>query len=171
MKKFIEYISLKSGLTKTEINTVIFVFVTFIIGLIAKSFKENQTVEREKKFNYSTYDSLFNQINIEYEKGLISKKNNEKRVDSQVELSDFSTNKKDSKKNKSTQLELQSIDINNANESVLIKLPGIGQSIAKRIIILREKKGRFNKLNELMEVKGIGSKKFEKIKEYLYIEK
>jgi competence protein ComEA len=171
LKKFIEYISLRTGLTKTEINTVIFVLVTFLIGLVAKNFKEKKNVKTEEKFNYSTYDSLFNTINLDYEKRLVSEKNNEKRVDSQAELSDFSTNKKDSKKNKSSQLELNSIDINTADESVLIELPGVGESIAKRIIMLRKQRGRFNKLNELVDVKGIGSKKFDKIKEYLYIEK
>ena len=171
MKKFIENISLKVGLTKTEINTLIFVFATFIIGLVARTIKKDHNVVSPKKFNYNTYDSLFNRVNQEYEKGLVSNKNNEKRVDSQAELYDFSTNKIDSKKNKSSELKLHSININTVNESVFIKLPGIGQKIARRIILLREKKGRFNRLDELIEVKGIGSKKLENIIKYLYIEK
>jgi len=101
---------------------------------------------------------------------LILNKNKEKRVDSHSELYDFSTNKLDSKKKYPYKLELKSININTANEDILTKLPGIGKSIANRIVKLRKSKGRFSRLEELIEVKGIGDKKLENIKIYLFIE-
>ena len=59
------------------------------------------------------------------------------------------------------------ISINSANLEDLIKLPGIKDGLAKRIIDYRMHNGGFKSLEELMEVKGIGPSKYEKIKEYI----
>lgn len=59
------------------------------------------------------------------------------------------------------------ISINSADLDELITLPGIGSSIAQRIIDYRNTYGSFNNLEELMNVKGIGYGKFNKIKEYI----
>ena len=48
-------------------------------------------------------------------------------------------------------------------------LPGIGEKTAEKIIELRKERGKFNTLEELMNVKGIGEVKFNKIKKFLYI--
>jgi competence protein ComEA len=48
-------------------------------------------------------------------------------------------------------------------------LPGIGEKTAEAILQMREKNGKFRKLEELKKVKGIGEKKFEKIKKYIFI--
>lgn len=59
------------------------------------------------------------------------------------------------------------ISINSATIDELISLPGIGESTANRIIEYRETFGSFINLQDLMNVKGIGTSKFEKIKEYI----
>lgn len=61
----------------------------------------------------------------------------------------------------------QLISINSAPIEVLITLPGIGESIAHKIIDYRETYGSFNSLEELKNVNGIGTKKYEKLKEYI----
>ena len=60
-----------------------------------------------------------------------------------------------------------SIDLNTASAQTLASLPGIGPSIAQRIIEYRDERGPFREAEELMNVKGIGPKKFERIKPYL----
>ena len=55
------------------------------------------------------------------------------------------------------------IDINSANISELENLPGIGKGLALRIKIHREKFGVFQKVEDLLLVKGISDSKFRKI--------
>lgn len=59
------------------------------------------------------------------------------------------------------------ISINNANISELANIPGIGKSIAKKIIDYRNEYGSFIKLEDLMNVNGIGPKKYENIEKYI----
>lgn len=61
------------------------------------------------------------------------------------------------------------ININKSNESELEKIPGIGPSMAKRIIEYRQENGKFRKIEDLQNIKGIGDKTFEKIKSYIKV--
>ena len=56
------------------------------------------------------------------------------------------------------------VNLNTATVADLEKLPGVGPSTAARIIEYREKNGPFKKIEELMNVKGIGEKAFLKLK-------
>jgi competence protein ComEA len=56
------------------------------------------------------------------------------------------------------------INLNTATAADLQKLPGIGASIAARILEYRQKSGGFKKVEELMNVRGIGEKNFLKLK-------
>ena len=58
------------------------------------------------------------------------------------------------------------ININTATEQQLTLLPGIGETIAKRIIEYRTENGNFTTVEDLMKVSGIGEKKFEQMKPY-----
>ncbi len=59
------------------------------------------------------------------------------------------------------------ININYASEKELEDLPGIGPSLAKRIVEYREKNGPFKSLKDLEKVKGIGEKKINQIKDLI----
>lgn len=56
------------------------------------------------------------------------------------------------------------ININTATENMLITLPSIGKTIAKSIIEYRENNGPFTDIAQIKNVKRIGDKTFEKIK-------
>ncbi len=56
------------------------------------------------------------------------------------------------------------VNINTADLDALTTLPGIGKVTAGKIIQYRDKHGKFKAKNELINIKGIGMKKFEKIK-------
>ncbi|MFN4199962.1 MAG: ComEA family DNA-binding protein [Fervidobacterium gondwanense] len=61
------------------------------------------------------------------------------------------------------------IDINTAGIEELQKLPGIGPTKAQEIINYRTKNGPFRSIDEIMNVKGIGKKTFEKMKDMITI--
>jgi competence protein ComEA len=56
------------------------------------------------------------------------------------------------------------VNLNTASQAQLETLPGVGAAAAKRIIEYRDKNGGFRKVEELMNVKGIGEKSFLKLK-------
>ena len=56
------------------------------------------------------------------------------------------------------------LDLNRATEQDFDSLPGIGPKLAERIMEHRQSLGAFHSLDELREVKGIGKKKFERIR-------
>lgn len=61
------------------------------------------------------------------------------------------------------------ININKANSKELQELSGVGESTAESIIKYREENGKFNSIEEIMNVPGIGENKFENIKEKIKV--
>ena len=56
------------------------------------------------------------------------------------------------------------ININTASATDLERLPGIGAKTANKIVEYRQKNGPFKKVEELMNVQGIGEKNFLKLR-------
>ncbi len=61
------------------------------------------------------------------------------------------------------------INLNTASAAQLDTLPGIGSAYAGRIIEYRQNSGGFKTIEEIKNVKGIGEKTFEKIKELISV--
>lgn len=61
------------------------------------------------------------------------------------------------------------VNINTATSEELQNLPGIGESIANRIIAYRKENGKFSKIEDLKNVSGIGDAKFNNIKSYIFV--
>lgn len=163
-----EKLSKKIGFTETETIVILFLTGLFILGFVYVEFIKNETAEY-KHIDYTKQDSLFayySNINPEFDL-------DDPRLDSNLlikrkvlELSDtFAYVKKDL-----SSLTEKSINLNTARINELVKLPGIGEKTAEKIIQLRSERGKFKRLEELMDVRGIGEVKFNKIKKFLYIE-
>ena len=61
------------------------------------------------------------------------------------------------------------VNINTATKGELDTLPGVGESTANKIISYREENGKFNSIEEITEVSGIGDSKYEQIKDLIEI--
>ena len=61
------------------------------------------------------------------------------------------------------------VNINTAGKGELVKLPSIGPVTTERIIRYRADFGRFNTIEELKNVKGIGSKTLDKVKTHIIL--
>ena len=61
------------------------------------------------------------------------------------------------------------INLNTATAVELEKLPGIGQKVAARIVEYRQKHGPFKKVEELMNVQGVGEKSFLQFRSQLTV--
>ncbi|HAB54137.1 MAG: hypothetical protein A2315_03080 [Ignavibacteria bacterium RIFOXYB2_FULL_35_12] len=160
---FFQKVSEKIGLTQTELKVNAFLIAVLIIGLIVKSLNWKNDDPINNNFDYSATDSIFYSIKIP-QTGIIENK----AFDSNLESSDF--NKSNFNVNKKRQeLAEKSVNLNEASIEQLSMLPGIGIKTAERILAYRKASGGFSSIDELLEVKGIGESKFDKIKKYIIV--
>ncbi|NVM00795.1 MAG: helix-hairpin-helix domain-containing protein [Candidatus Helarchaeota archaeon] len=136
------------GFTRQEKSVIIFLIITFTIGtgiITIRKLSYRNTIEQFKS-RYSEMDKNFSEIS---------------KNDSLFNI------QKEKDANQTINLK---ININTADEDELIKLPGIGPVLSKRIVSYRKSVGKFKKTSEIINVKGIGKKKFEKILPFIYID-
>lgn len=65
---------------------------------------------------------------------------------------------------------IEPVEINTATAEELQTVPGIGETLARRIIEFREEHGDFETVDDLLNVRGIGVASLEKLRPYLFIE-
>lgn len=82
------------------------------------------------------------------------------------ENSNIDNNNKNINTSKSTS-KTTKININTASQTELETLPGIGTSTALKIINYRKENGKFNNIEDIKKVSGIGDSKFSKIKDLI----
>lgn len=165
----IKKLSKKFGFTETEIIVILFLSAIFILGFVYREFIKAEDTAEYQLFDYSKEDSLFHYY---------SNQNPEANPDDSLLVSDLEikrnvlelSEEQYSSPKKSIVLEEKSINLNSASIDQLVQLPGIGEKTAEKILQLRQQRGKFGKLEELMDVSGIGEVKFNKIKNFLYIE-
>lgn len=61
------------------------------------------------------------------------------------------------------------VNVNTADQAALESLPGVGPSTAKAIIARRQSQGPFGKVEDLLDVKGIGDGKFAEMKPFVSV--
>lgn len=126
-------------MTSNENRIVLFFILTITAGLIFLSLNR-----------YNIYQKYI-QINIK------NQNIDNSRITYDTLLSDIEERKRGT------------VDINNADLSILVELPGIGRVTALNIIEYRTNNGPFSNFDELLQVKGIGAKKLEMLKQYVII--
>jgi len=63
------------------------------------------------------------------------------------------------------------IDVNTATAGQLQQLPGVGPAMANAIVQFRKKSGPFERLEDLLAIRGITSRKLERLRPYLTLSK
>ena len=61
------------------------------------------------------------------------------------------------------------IDLNVANVKELQELPGVGQVTAQRIVDMRQKSGRFRRVEDLLAIRGISQKKLDAMRPFVTV--
>jgi competence ComEA-like helix-hairpin-helix protein len=136
------------GFTHSEIVVILFLSLTFCAGNAVKLYRETWgSSPTVPQFDYSDADSEF----VARSRSLLASPPLSSRP---------STGAK-------PRLPSMGIDLNSASVDQLMLLPGIGRSTAEKIVAYRSEHGPFSDPRKLMNVKGIGSKKFEKIKPFI----
>ena len=96
-------------------------------------------------------------------------KNSENNNNININSSGKGQNVKTDRNNVSIMKNNSKININTANISELKQITGIGESTANKIIDYRENVGKFKKIEDIKEVKGIGDAKYESLKNKITI--
>ena len=123
-----------------------------------------------KKAGGETKESDLSKVNLAYivkdgEKIYIPNKN--EKIDEYITKNNGNTFIETN--HSSTTSKEEKININTANLTELDSLPGIGPAIAQKIIDYREENGKFKKIEDLQNVKGIGDAKFEEVKDNITV--
>lgn len=174
MKAIIKHLSF----TKNEIRVLLLIVSVMVVGFSIKYYKEVLTKpDIEYDFSESDRDFLKKSRNMllgslmsddstltDDEKKLIDSL---QALEDSLDTDDYSTDKKSTSNN---ELKEKKININTAAKEELIAIPGIGDKISDKIIIYREENGSFKNIEEIMNVKGIKRKKFEKMKAYITVD-
>lgn len=122
------------------------------------------------KYGLIIKDTNPEEINLTERENYIQDSTEQKQLEEKINAVEDSLKKSKNKKNKKEQaLEGKVININTATKEELMALPGIGETMAERIIAYRIDHNGFKKIEDIMKVKGIGQKKFEKLKKYITV--
>lgn len=136
------------GFTRTESRVVLFLVITFVLGIGIKYLRESPLLR--PAFDYAASDSEF-------------AARSESVVRSGTAASETHRAAMSDSGPGARAPERRIVDINHATKEELTQLPGIGPTIADRIILYRQDHGPFESVGQLTLVRGIGKKKLERL--------
>jgi len=150
------------GISKSELTVTSIILLGLLMGLIIKAFDKDETdSEKVNQEIYSALDSLAEAQKTTYIGTDI-------RNNPYPELEKGDTVVKKTGFQKKPKISSGTININTASKLELMKLPGVGESTALKIIEYRTKQA-FTNASDIMNIKGIGQKKFEKMKPFIEV--
>jgi len=171
----------KLSFTKGETRVILFLVIVIIAGCTVKYVKYR--LNDNEPYNYNESNKYFKMgadkyvsindtdilININQEGDTLTE-DMRLQIEANLQYAEDSVkleNKSSKKGKKETAIEGKLININTATKQELMLLPGIGEATAEKIINYRNDHNGFKKIEDIIKVKGIGKKKFEKIKPYI----
>jgi comEA protein len=167
--KFLEKLSKKIGFTNTETNVILFIIITCLLGLVVNYIKQIKNNNAYLEFDYKKEDSLFFTAAEDNRPADTLITQVQKKIDSQSESLDFTKENLPKTKVK-PKFDGKIVNINSAPISILATLPGLGQKTANAIVEYRINNGKIKSIDELLNIKGIGKTKLNKIKNFISLE-
>ncbi len=156
-----------AGVTKNEATVALVIVLGLLIGVIVRTFgggEQSKYTPALAKTVYQILDSIALAEKQSYT-GIDDPAAPGSEVMNDVDTLNPLTRYTNSAAKKKA-LPTRKVNISSATKAELIRLPGIGEAMAERIIAQR-KSTPFTSANDLMQVKGIGKKKFEKLEPYI----
>lgn len=152
--RIVDAINAAGGTTaKADISKVNLVYV--LDDGMKVNIPNNNDLKNDNDFEYITMNSG-DGGNDDYSSGT------EENTENRMETNDNSTSSTYSKK-------YDIVNINTATQTELETLPGIGPSLALKIINHRKENGKFSSIEQIKDVSGIGESKYENLKKYITI--
>jgi competence protein ComEA len=139
-----------AAFTKNEQKIFLFLSIVFVAGVSVKAYRAYFTPPPVRQFDYSASDKEFEERSKYLTSALPAEGTN-----------DTTTNKTAGRSVK------KKVNLNTATKDELVSLPGIGEGIAEQILIYRDEHGEFSTVEQLRKIKGIGPKKFEKLRPHV----
>lgn len=160
------------GLTRGDVTIALFVAATALFGFLYLTFFDDRLPERERLELLrlqSRYDSI---VSAREPLAQFHRDGASDTLPSIETVLEENAAMPESKSGSSTSAAKTApsrpVDLNSASKATLTTLPGIGEKTADAIIE-RRKHIPFRRPEDLMEVKGIGEKKFAKLKPYIRV--
>lgn len=163
--KFIVKIQNFTGATTAELTVALLIFGGFFCGFIIKHYFEDEISTHDKGVSYfHILDSL-----AEAEKSTFTGTDLYGNEIAELTTKDTIVQKVSVFPNVQKKSEpVGIINLNTATKLQLMKLPGVGEKTAIKIIEYRNKKN-FDSIEEIQKIHGIGIKKFDNMKNYLQV--
>ncbi len=156
----------KRGQMFNYLKTVVVLLFLVISGLVYVFYPDSDNIKvniaEETLGTIISETQNFYRQNIAYENNNVSSENIKTESEASIDRSS-------SKNNKSKNIPLL-VNINTAPSKELEKINGIGVSLAKNIIDYRTRNGGFAHKEEIKNVRGVGDKLYEKIKDYIVVD-
>jgi competence protein ComEA len=176
---FLTNLESRFGVTRGDITITLFLVTSTIVGFIYTTFFDERPVaiaQREMRQLVARHDSIESKKRetrlAELEQSVVKPDTvpswqpltgQDAVIEERVEKA-----KKPAGGSGKKELPAGPIDLNSASKEELMRLPGVGEKTALAIIE-RRKQIPFRRIEDIMEVKGIGAKKFETMKPFLTI--